>query len=356
MIPILVLVILFFPIPTLTGYLFRNIDQTTRSLPFYWASGQVLLWAVFQLLCVPFILLEQPFSKVVEIYNLLIVILLAFSLLLILYDFCVCKHKTAKTIKHMPIQHPTQKSTWFLWGVFALLLIFQLVMTLFLAYEEGDDAFYVATSTITTDSDTMYIKLPYTGGTTGLDARHGLAPFPIWIAYLAKISKIPAVTVAQIAAPLSLILMAYALYYLIGKKLLIERLHTLPLFMIFTEILTIWGGYSVYSSENFLLVRTAQGKAVMANIILPFTILLLLILLNKIHDCTKVHIDFWLLLTFTVTAGCLCSTLGTILSCMLLGIVGLCTVISYRRWIIIFPLAACCILPSCYALLYFLLE
>ena len=202
----------------------------------------------------------------------------------------------------------------------------------------------------------MYLKLPYTGGTTGLSARHGLAPFPIWLAYLARMSGIPAVTTAQIAAPLALIIMAYVIYYLIGKLLLSNRPHTLPAFMILTEIMVILGGYSVYSAENFLLVRTAQGKAVVANIILPFILLLLMIMLNKIHTGKRIGFALWLLLALTAVAGCLCSTLGTILTCMFLGIAGLCTAFSYRKWWFLFPLSACCILPLGYALLYFMIE
>lgn len=356
MISILILCILLFPIPTLIGYLFRNIDKTIRSLSFFWVSGQVLLWAVFQILCVPFILLEKPFTTVVNYFNLVTLFLLNTALVSFLIVFYHHKRRQTPVASAHSKKPPCTKSEYVLWSIFTLLLVFQLVMAVFMAYEEGDDAFYVAISTLTVDSNTMYIKLPYTGGTTGLDARHGLAPFPIWIAYLAQMSGLPAVTVAQIAAPISLILMAYALYYLLGQKLLSEQPGRLPLFMILTELLTILGGYSVYSAENFVLVRTAQGKAVMANIILPFLFFLLLLLLQKMQKNLRISLLYWLLLALTTIAGCLCSTLGTILTCMLLGIVGLCSTVSYKRFRTLFPLGACCILPICYALLYFLLD
>ena len=356
MISILILCILLFPIPALIGYLFRNIDKTTRSLPFFWVSGQVLLWAVFQVLCVPFILLEKPFTTVVNYFNLVTLFLLSTALVSFLIVFYRHKQRQTSAVSVHYKKPSYTKSQYVLWSIFVLLLVFQLTMAIFMAYEEGDDAFYVAISTLTVDSNTMYIKLPYTGGTTGLDARHGLAPFPIWIAYLAQMSGLPAVTAAQIAVPISLILMAYALYYLLGQKLLSEHPGRLPLFMILTELLTIWGGYSVYSAENFVLVRTAQGKAVLANIILPFIFFLLLLLLQKMHNKIKIGLLYWLLLALTTIAACLCSTLGTILICMLLGIVGLCSAISYRRFGTIFLLGACSVFPICYALLYFLLD
>ena len=45
----------------------------------------------------------------------------------------------------------------------------------------------------------MYQKLPYTGMSTELDVRHGLAPFPIWIAWLSQMTGIATVAVAQLA-------------------------------------------------------------------------------------------------------------------------------------------------------------
>ena len=79
-----------------------------------------------------------------------------------------------------------------LWLCFLALLAFQLVQAVRMAYADGDDAYYVAISAITQDAENMYVKLPYTGGETGLDARHGLAPFPIWISFLARMAGTPA--------------------------------------------------------------------------------------------------------------------------------------------------------------------
>ena len=187
-----------------------------------------------------------------------------------------------------------------------------------------------------------------------MDARHGLAPFPVWISFLASLSGMPAVTVAHIAVPVVLIIMAYAIYYLIGWHLLEGRREYLPFFMLLVEVMILFGGYSVYSAENFLLVRTSQGKAVLANIVIPFLFLLLLKLLERIHKKEKTG-SIWLLLALSMAVACLCSTLGALLVCMLLGIVGLSIVVCYRKWKMLFAMAACCVVPVCVAALYFML-
>lgn len=363
MISIAVLCIILLLIPAMVGELLRGVSKSAGELPFRWISGQILLWAGFQLICVPMILLEQNFSQLQRAFQLYTVLLLGVSFLVVLRRIWKRKRsgssaacREASRPKSMQLPAPRPRSWYILWGIALLLLLFQLLMIGFLAYEEGDDAFYVALSTITMDSDTMYRKLPYTGSATGLDARHGLAPFPMWIAYLAKTAGIPAATAAHIAAPIILVLIAYALYYLLGKKLLAERLQQLPFFFILAELMVLFGGYSVYSAENFLLVRTSQGKAVIANIILPFLLLLLLLLLEKLEKAEKIGFSHWLLLSMTMISGCLCSTLGSLLTCMLMGIVGICGAVCYRKWKLLLPMAICCVPPACYALLYFTIR
>lgn len=348
---ILILGIILLIIPTIVGGLFANVDKSAVKLPFMWISGQILVWAGFQCICVPLILLEKRFPTVIQLF----VIYMGLLVLLSLFLYFVRKHKKAYSFR--VISGASEKKPYrLLWLVFWGLLTLQLVMVCLMAYEEGDDSFYVAISTITENADTMYQKLPYTGGTTGLDARHGLAPFPIWVAFLARVSGIPSVTVAHVALPMVLIVMSYGIYYLIGKHLLAGRRWALPFFMILVELLVLFGGYSVYSAENFLLVRTAQGKAVLANIIIPFLFLLLLLLLERLQKEERAGAGYWLLLVFTMTAGCLCSTLGTLLTCMLVGVTGLCAAACYRRWRVLVPMALCCMIPVLVALLYFVLD
>lgn len=349
---ILILGIFLLVIPVIVGSLFCSVDNCSKNLPFAWISGQVLLWTGFQVICVPMILWKQSFLLVQRCF----LCYMGFLVVLALVVWLCKKKKARPTLRVLNGPEKKKKVYYILWTVFGALLLFQLFQAGFMAYEEGDDAFYVAISTITVDAQTMYSKLPYTGGETGLDARHGLAPFPIWVAFLANISGMRAVTVAQMALPMVLIVMAYAIYYLIGKHLFAKKKDMLPLFMILVAVLVLYGGYSVYSAENFLLVRTAQGKAVMANIIIPFLFLLSFVMLEKMHREEKVGWKHWVLLALTMVAGCLCSTLGSALTCMLLGIVGVCTVFSYRKWKIIFPMFSCCIIPMVFAVLYLVLD
>lgn len=346
---IMILAILLLAIPVIVGSIFSGVDRKLPVVPFMWVSGQILLWAGFELIAVPFILTKKSFLLVGWLFSFYMLGLLCLAVVIWIY-----RRKSKKHL-HLVKDNVTSlsKTDYFLWGTFAGLLILQLVLAVVLAYEEGDDAFYVAVSTITADADVMYQLLPYTGLLTDVDIRHGLAPFPIWISYLARVSGIKAVTLAQIAVPLVFIVMTYSIYYQIGSVLLEKRRKMLPLFMIIMELLVLFGGYSTYSAENFLLVRTAQGKAVLCNIVIPFLFLLFYILLERMNKQEKIGKAQWILMALAMVAGCLCSSLSPLLTCMLAGVVGLCAAFCYKRWKILFPTALCCVIPVCFVLVYF---
>lgn len=349
---ILLLGILLLVIPVIVGSLFAGVDKRLKKLPLMWISGQMLLWAGFQVITVPLILKEERFSRVVQLYLAYMAVLVLAALVF----YVIRKKKGGASLRLVNNGMRAQKRGCYLaWAVFWGLLLFQLVQALRLAYADGDDAFYVAVATVTEESDTMYIKSAYTGGTTILDARYGLAPFPIWIAFLARVSGIRTVSVAHMAVSPVLIAMTYAIYYLLGSRLFAKHKERIPLFLIFTELLVLFGDYSIYTVERFMIERSRQGKAALGSIVIPLLILLLFLLLEKLQENQKVPFSYWALLFCTLTTACLCSTLGTLLTCMLTAVTGLCGAFCYKRWKFLFPLAVCCAPCIGFSILYVLL-
>lgn len=346
---ILKLIILLCIVPVVVGSCFTAVDKKTPGLPFQWISGQIILWAGFQLLSVPIILQGKEFDRVVELFTIYILVLLCLSV--VLY-WMSRKQSKLQVVGEKQAFHKWYGAAWVL---FWILLLFQLYQAVVLAYADGDDAFYVAISGMAENSNSMYQKIPYTGWPSELDVRHGMAPFPIWIAYLTRLSGIKAVSVNHIAMPLMLIPMAYGIYYLLGSKLFAKKKEYIPLFLIFAELLVLFGDYSFYTAERFMLARSRQGKAALGSIIIPMLFLLLLIMLEKMQENQRITLGYWALLAAAMTSGCLCSTLGALLVCMLIGITGLCAAVCYKKWKFLFPMAACCIPCVAYAGLYLIL-
>lgn len=353
MIQILILVLLLGAAPLLVGGLFVRPGGEGADLPFQWVSGQMFLWAGFQIICVPLILIHRNnnFRHLCMLFG----GFMAAALLMAL-GVEVRRRKRQRTLSVEKRNPEKDKAALVLWLLVFGLLLLQQVLAVTMAYEEGDDAYYVATAVITESSDTMYQILPYTGFATGLDARHGLAPFPVWVAFLSRLSGVHAAAVSQVVLPIVLIAMAYSVFFLIGKSLLGDNRRGVPLFLLFIEFLVMFGGQSLYTSENFLLVRTAQGKAVLASIVIPFLVWLLLTSAERLQRGEKVGLAYWLLLGVTMVSGCLCSAQGSLMVCLLSGAGGLCIAVCCRRPKALLPVAVCCAAPVIFSVLYLLLE
>lgn len=339
------LAVLVLVLPVCVGNCFAGVDKPHKNIVFLWISGQILLWAGFQVICVPVILTEGRLEKVVLWYGVYITGLLVVSAVLWFRN-----HKGPKAVW---TQKPDREAV-ILWVIFGVLLLLQLVLAVVMVYNDGDDAYYVAISTAAQESGKMYQKLPYTGMSTELDVRHGLAPFPIWIAWLARMTGISTVVVAKTLLPVVLISMTYGVFYLLGSRILFSG-QSVPLFLICTEVLVMFGDYSFYTVENFMIARSRQGKAALGSILIPMIFFLLLWLFRRLQEEKKITVGFWMLLGAVMISCCLASTMGALLACMLMGVAGICGAVCYKRFRLLLPLAACCIPCVIYAGMYLLL-
>lgn len=343
---ILVLVVLLTAVPAMVGCIYEKVNMRGSRLIFRWLSGQVTLWAGFQVICVPMILKRESLSAVVTLFGLYLGALLLLSL-----GTCVRRYAEGERMTRNG-RTALKMETGLFWLIAAGLLLFQLVQAVRLTYGDGDDAYYVAVSTAAESSDTMYVTLPYTGLTTETDIRHGLAPFPMWIAVLARVSGLSAVQTAHLVVPVALIAMSYGVFALMGAQLFRNREQSL-LFLVFTEISVMFGGYSLYTAENFMIARSRQGKAALASLVIPFLFLQLLHLFRCMEEKVKIPWRCYLLLLATMMSGCLCSTLGSLLCCMLVGMAAAVGFCLYRARQNLF-LLSCCLPCMGYALLYLL--
>ena len=248
------------------------------------------------------------------------------------------------------------------WLLFLLLLGFQLYKAVAYASFDGDDAYYVAASLIAQQADTMYTILPLTGRHTGLDIRHALAVFPMWIAFVAQKSRIHATILSHTIMPLVLIPLTYLVYYEIGRLLFgrpdrqvkAERSgENLPLFMILMAVFQIFGNVSIYTNETFFLTRTWQGKAVAGSLVIPALLWLFLLLYSgRKKGAAAERAGIWLLLVcVNITAG-ICSSIAVFLVSILMAVAAFCLAIVERDYKVLFKMGAACIPNAFYVLTY----
>lgn len=287
------------------------------------------------------------------------------------------------------------KGTGIEWLLFFVLLGFQLYKAVAFASFDGDDAYYVVESLIAQEAGVMYRILPLTGGSTGLDVRHAMAVFPMWVAYISVRAGVHATIVSHVVMPLVLIPLTYLLYYEIGRVIFartsqnggnVFHRENLPIFMILMAVFQIFGNVSIYTNETFFLTRTWQGKAVAGTLVIPalFWVFLQISAGNEPSDSetgiwrmpreskmssaeTFLNDDkgvrngrtdkgFWMLLVcINMTAG-VCSSIAVFLVCILIAVTTFCLAVAERDWKILFKVGATCIPNVVYMAVYVIMA
>ena len=321
--------------------IYMNKVQRTPAMTY--VCGWFVSFAVFELVAVPFILMEQSFTKVVVVYSVLIGILAAISLwkgkslLVEFWNQRMCWKK-------LPLG---TKVLWILfWGIVGV----QLLAAIFLEYYDGDDAYYVATSVLTDTFDTMYVRDAYTGYLYPLDTRHALSPTPIYQAWLSRLSGIHVAIITHTVLATVWLVFMYAIYVQVANRLFWKEKQYKPLFLCLLAIWFSFGNISLYTVETFAMTRTWQGKGLMAGMVLPALFLCLLYLLDK-----KVNVGTWIMLQAVLLSAVFATSVSFML---ILTIMGMAAVILgiYKKSIRIFlqiclSCVPCFILAACYLIL-----
>ena len=347
------LVLLLILAPFGTGLLInRHLDADNRSLGITYVAGFLTLLAVFQLIAVPVVFMDPwGFETIVDLFTAAVTLLTGMGITGAMHHWRREGRIFGKTVGWKERGRIEQIQ----WILVFLLLGFQLFMAVTHASFDGDDAYYVVQSVITDETNTLYRILPYTGMSTSLDMRHSMAVFPVWIAYIARMSGIHAAMVSHTVLPVFLIPLTYIIYYEIGRKLFKEKKEQLPSYMILVCLLQIYGNVSIYTNATFLLMRTWQGKSILANVVIPGIFMILLWLFEGEPEKRGQRNGMWFLLFMLNIVAAMMSTASVFLNTLLLTVMAVVFSLQEKNLKILFKMAVCCIPCMVYALLYVLL-
>lgn len=196
---------------------------------------------------------------------------------------------------------------------------------------DDDDAFYVATATTSVATDGLYQYNAYTGKAyKTAPARYVLAAWPLLLAVLSKLTSYQPAVLAHTVLPGIIVLWAYVIYALWGGRLFPGDKEKQSLFLLFVIILLSFSGYSKYSSATFLFIRSWQGKAVLTGVGLPA-------LTYSAWEAMKENGGkvAWFMMSCTVASTCLFSSMGVVLSIILVGCCGFVGAVRRKKWICI---------------------
>ncbi|MGN0495228.1 MAG: DUF6077 domain-containing protein [Lachnospiraceae bacterium] len=265
--------------------------ESDKGILFRVSSISIIGWlielAIFQILSVPMVILNIPFTNLVYIYTLCIVVISFVAVL-------VCR-------KELFLISPKKFEGWNLYRVFAIgLILFQIVFLFFLYQVSEDGIFDYTVVANTIRCNTMFRTYPYTGYECSLVyfSDRFINGYYMYRAFLTKVMDFhPTMVGRTILPPISLML-SYACYYRLGNYLLRDDKKT-DIFMIFLSVLNIFGSVRLTPMVT-LMTDATNGKTLFVNIVFPLMILSFLSQLESSNK--KKHYFFLLLLNICASA------------------------------------------------------
>jgi len=351
---ILKLILILIIVPFFIGIIPSHfVDKKRRSPSLIYVFGFIMFMALFQLIAIPVIVYKPTrFDLIVIIYSLVCALLSIAGLVLMLVEL----RKSGN-----PVRWRAEKSRYIsrdetvLWAIAVALVVFQMVMFVVTESFDGDDAYYVVESLLSTQTNTLYSIKPYTGLTTGIDLRHALAAVPIWMAYIGRVSGIHSTIVAHSVIGVILIPLLYMIYYQCALILITKDRKKVPIMLIFISFMYIFGNTSIYTNTTFMLTRTWQGKSMLGNIIVMSVIWLLLGIYETDNMGKEARLGYWMCLFGVNIVAAMCSTASVFLIAILIGISGIVLSAVKRNIQIALRLIITCVPLMIYAAMYMLI-
>lgn len=329
-----------------------NKKDVLADVCYIYILGQVVMWAVFQLVAVPLIIAKSRLIVVTILWISLIVLILVAGYMYL--------HKNKSELRFLNVQviEQTNKQDVICFAVMLLLALtivgYQCYKYIFCMHIDNDDSRFVVNAVDAYEYGTMFLTNPangnYMGAWVGELTKDVSSPWSIYLAMISRLVGIYPTIFAHTVYPPFLLVMGYASYYLIGRLLFDEKIKAIMLIIIIA-VLNMSFGQSVYNQSYFTIVRIWQGKAVVAGVLIPF----LTYLLIKLYK-DEGHVWEYISLMLTGMAMCLMSGMGIFFSGIMIGVMGLWFTVIKRRWKKIPYIALSCLPTIIYGLSYMFIK
>lgn len=333
-------------IPAAAGMALTRYTDKRRSLCFSVVCGYAGLFAMAQIIIVPGIFLKVSLTTVVWIYRVAALAAAAAGLLLGFRDL---KGMVTGAFRN---RKPVKISERVLLFTAVLLVAVQMIVAMIMVHHDADDSFYVASASTAVYTDSIFVYNPYTGNPyKQLPSRYVLSPFPMYEAILTRLVDVEVPYLVYTIFPVFMILLAYLVYWLWADMLFYGDKKQQALFMIFISAVQVFSNYSVYTAGTFLLLRIWQGKAVLAGILLPATAYMCARLMAR-----EPKGGGWPVLFCLQLAACLVSSMGIILSALMVGLYAFVCGVCAWDWKKVGKALFCCAPNLIFAVIYIVIR
>lgn len=295
-----ILMLLVLVVPFLLGMLPTSyVKKLHRTPAFIFVCGWLVMFSSFEVVAIPFILLEKKYSTLILVYSMVILVLLVISCMLgkDLFLELWGKYNLKAIISRIRMK-PEKILAFIGWLLFWCGVAAQVYMAIFYEYYDGDDSYYLAVPVLSEKYNTMYLRDTYTGYNYDLDLRHALSPTPIFIGWLSRLSQIHSTIIAHSVLSVVWLLLMYFVFMEMSKYLFRKNKQYRPWFMCMLVLWYTFGNVTISTAETFIMTRTWQGKGLLAGVILPCIFLSYFMFAQK-----DVTLGTWMFFSFAVVSS-----------------------------------------------------
>lgn len=327
--------------PALIGSYVDDVTLKTKekSLFFEYVTGWIVMLAVFQLLAIPFTILQRSLTEIVVV----------FSIFLAVAGIIAFVHIVRNNLKNIFCVN----EKWHLYIIPILLILFQIAVSVIYNPEyvySGDDTTYITMANDMNETDKIYLTDYLTGEECSLgdvSPKYTLTSYLIFTAYLARISGLHVLFVCKTILPAVVIIMAYGIWMSMAKQLFGRNSEKVAIFMILLSVLNLFCGFSNYTLTFRLLVCSWQGKAILAVVALPYLFLIAWKIFLK--DCQKSEMFILAAAMLAASAG---SVFGNGLAVMMLLLIAFICALYTEKFSKMLYAGICCIPNLIFLLIY----
>ena len=229
-------------------------------------SGFFFYHLIFSLVALPCILTQQTLTTLMWIWLPLLCVLLAAAICLSMREITAYGRRQLNASLHVSKTPGKLILPAIACGCVAAILFLSIS-----AYYVGwDTAFYVRTTLQAVANDSMYTLDAATGTAAAtLPLRYALSPFYMNSAIFCRLLDLHPLLVQNLTDGCICVILAFTVIYRIGLLIFRGDQQKALLSVIFAAILHV-SHCSVFSTSDFLLLRSYEAKAYCSNIVLPF--------------------------------------------------------------------------------------
>ena len=261
--------------------------------------GFFAYYALFFVVCLPIMITYRPLSLLTKCWSCVVIVVVVIAIVIAGRTW-INKIKSLITyVKQSPV----------IIGITLLLIVIQIVLVTSTYNFTLDAAYYVANVATSVNTNMINVYDPFTGAWQDhFELRYAFATYSIHDAVVCQLTGIPALVQTKMVMSAIVMLISNLLYVWLCKFMCAENRRKGLIMYLFMVVIN-FTFITIYTSSNFLMNRTYEGKSIVGNIAV---IAVFAIYMMAVRRDLKIR-DFAMLFTICLGTATVSSTANMLL-------------------------------------------